>query len=143
MKFIRTEPQSSEYEDFKEEWIKEEVDMTLGKLVIVNSDKDIYRCIGFCSALDDYTSDYYYILYDGINDSFLFYSAVGSVDLLENKYDKKEYINILSKIKKESKDLKIEDDKDRSIFRTNHIKKCVVGHIQFSLYNHKFYWDLN
>ncbi len=148
MKFLRIESKPSKYQDFKEKWIQEDVDRVLGKLVVddtpkIGASSNIYRCIGFCSALDEISGDYYYILYDGLNDQILLYSAVGNVELLENRTDKKEYIEFLEKIKKESADLKIIDIAERRRFRNQHIKKCVEGHIQFSIYNHKLFWDLD
>jgi len=142
MKFIRTNFKPTPNREFTETWIKEDVDRVLGKLVKVDS-FGVLRCIGFCSALDDYSEDYYYILYDGLDDVMVFRSAVEKAELLEEKVSKDEYTETLEKIKRESVDFNINDKLDRVKFRTNIMVKYIVSQTKFSLYNNKFFWELN
>jgi hypothetical protein len=142
MKFIRTNFKPTPNSEFTETWIKEDVDRVLGKLVKVDS-FGVLRCIGFCSALDDFSEDYYYILYDGLDDVMVFRSAVEKAELLEEKVSKDEYIETLEKIKRESVDFNINDKLDRVKFRTNIMVKYIVSQTKFSLYNNKFFWELN
>lgn len=147
MKFVRSliEPKTNPH--FPEKWIKEEVDETLGNLVkIVNKGRhlypDVYRCIGFCNAEDDFGSDYYYILYDGISESVIFISALMEIDLLKNSLPNSEYSEVLEKVSNDSIDFRITNTYEKSRYRTDLIKKSILSHNNFSLYKNRLFWDL-
>ena len=115
MKFVRSLIEPKANPNFSEKWIKKEVDEALGNLVkMVNGYPDVYRCIGFCAAEDDLGSDYYYILYDGISESVIFFSALVEIDLLKNSLSNSEYGKILERVNNESIDLKITNIYEKS-----------------------------
>jgi hypothetical protein len=143
MKFVRSLIEPKANPNFSEKWIKKEVDEALGNLVkMVNGYPDVYRCIGFCAAEDDLGSDYYYILYDGISESVIFFSALVEIDLLKNSLSNSEYGKILERVNNESIDLKITNIYEKSRYRTDLIKKSILSHNNFSLYKNRLFWDL-
>jgi len=143
MKFVRSLIEPKANPNFSEKWIKKEVDEALGNLVkMVNGYPDVYRCVGFCAAEDDFGSDYYYILYDGISESVIFFSPLLEIDLLKNSLSNSEYGKILERVNNESIDFKITNIYEKSRYRTDLIKKSILSHNNFSLYKNRLFWDL-
>ena len=143
MKFVKLEIEPKMDPIFTENWMKEDVDVVLGKLVKMYGFNDVYRCIGFCDASEhEWGSDYYYILYDGIIDNIIFASAACGVDSLENSMSDEDYNNVLKKVRSDSFDLNIENKFERIKHRSVLMTRSIKTNDRFALYKSKLFWDI-